>query len=134
MTKYKTRLMYSNYEHYKACYDAWFSEGSLERAKDKLAREGVLNSYGRPYSLDGVRKSAVRYMVANPVESMKMLLESYRKQGYIVEKENIERYMIKLAVSVLCTEEAVVEWLKETGLYGKHIKFIDSLIAISYDD
>jgi hypothetical protein len=112
----------------------WFTEGSLRRAMDKLESMGVVNSYGRPYSIDGVRKSAVKYMVANYEESKQVLIESYRKFGYEVIEDDIERYMIKLAISAFTTNEAVIRWLKKTGLYGKHRDFVNSYIEISYDD
>lgn len=134
MSKRITRLSESNLLHYKACYDAWVSEGTLERAKIKLAKDGVFNSYGHPYSVDGVRKSAVKHMVNYPEETMKMLAEKYKEQGYSVETENLERYMIKLIVSSSRSQETIKNWLKKAGLYGKHKKFMDSLIAISYDD
>jgi hypothetical protein len=124
------KIPYSNPETERLAFEAWFSEGSLKRAQQKLMDAGVLNAWGRPYTLDGVRKVAVRYMVKNYEESKKMLMETYKKTGYYVEEDFIEKYMIRLAVSYLVTPERVKFWLLENNLLEKHERYIASLVAV----
>jgi hypothetical protein len=134
MPSTKTKFMKTKYDLYKSAYEAWFTEGTLDRARDKLTRDGVVNSMGRPYSRDGIRKAAVKYMVQNYEESKEVLIASYRKFGYEVNEENIERYMIKLAISSFFTPNSLKEWLKENNLYGKHKEFIHTFVDIDYND
>jgi len=127
------KVPYRNKITSKKCYEAWFSEGSLERARDKLEADGVVSSRGKPYSKDGVCKAAKSYMVNNYEDSKKMLLETCEKNGYLVEERYIEQYLIQMAVGYFRTPERVKYWLVKNGLFGKHVKFLESLIAIHYD-
>ena len=127
------RVTQYNRHNYKLAYEAWLSEGTVARATAKLKRDGVINSYGKYYSRDGMRRAAKCYMVDNYAESKQMLMDNYHRLGYDVSDEDIERYMIKTAITILRTRDNVTEWLKNNGLYGKHVKFIESMMTIEYD-
>jgi hypothetical protein len=130
-----SRIQEHNEKNYKLAYEAWLSEGSIERARLKLEREGIINSYGKPYSYQGVHRAALCYITANYLEVRKMMIDKYHEMGYgDGVEENVDRYLIKVAVKILRLEKNVIAWLKENGLYGKYVDFIDSLIAISYDE
>lgn len=122
-----------NPETDKLVFAAWFETGSIKRATQKLIKDGVVSNRGTPYSEPGVRFSASRYMVDNYPEAKQMLLDTYKKNGYIVEEQFIERYMIKMAIFVLVTQERVKFWLVANNLLEKHKTYIDSLIYIPND-
>jgi hypothetical protein len=125
------KIPYKNPETDRIVFETWFSEGSLKKAQLKLRDDGIVNAWGRPFATpDSVRKAAIRYMVSNYEESKKMLIDTYEKNGYYVEEDFIERYMIRLAVSNLRTPERVKFWLLEHDLLEKHKKYIGSLIAV----
>jgi hypothetical protein len=125
------KVPYSRPENDKIVFETWFSESSLEKARVKLRDDGIVNAWGKPYATqDSVRKAAVRYMVNNYEETKKMLIKTYEKNGYIVENDFIERYMIRLAVSYLAKPERVKFWLLEHDLLEKHERYIASLIAV----
>ena len=130
MRQMRLKVLRRNSENDKLVFEAWFSTGSLKRATQKLAKDGVVSVRGKPYSIPGVRYAASRYMVDNYAESKQMLLDTYKKNGYIVEEEFIERYMIKMAVFTLATQERVKFWLVANNLLEKHKNYISSLIAI----
>lgn len=117
----------------KVAFEAWQSEGTIKRAYQKLMKDGIISSRGRPFSPDGVRKSAVRYMVYHYDDSKKLLMETYEKTGYAVEEEYIERLLIKMAVSALRNRWRIKGWLIEHELLERHKKFIGSLVAIPHD-
>ena len=129
------RLKILRYDHnkYKAAYEAWFSEGSLKRATDKLKRDGIVSTHGKPYYASGVRLASTRYIVDNYDEARIMLIETYKKNGYIVEEKFIDRYMIKLAVEILRTPERVKFWLVEHNLLENYKDYISSMIYIPDD-
>jgi hypothetical protein len=127
------KMAYKNPEVDKICFDTWFSEGSLKKAKVKLEKDGVLNSWGVPFGTAGICRAAKKYMVNNYEETKQKLLKTYEENGYLVEEKYIEQYIMGMAVHFLRTPERVKFWLVKNGLYGKHVKFLESLITISYD-
>ena len=130
MRQMRLKIPHHNPNNDKLVFDAWFSTGSLVRATQKLKEDGVVSIRGTPYSTPGVRFAASRYMVDNYAEAKQRLLDEYKKNGYIVEEEFIERYMIRMAVFVLVVQERVKFWLVENNLLEKHKNYIASLITI----
>jgi hypothetical protein len=122
-----------NSDNDKIIFEAWFTAGSIKRAAQKLAKDGIVSARGKPYSAPGVHKAAKRYMVDNYAEAKQILLDTYKKNGYIVEDKFIERYMIKMAVETLVIQERVKFWLVENNLLEKHKDYIGSLIYIPDD-
>lgn len=117
----------------KAAFEAWNSEGTIYKAYVKLKNDGIISSAGKPFSPDGVRKAAVRYMVYHYEQSIQFLTENYAKAGYAVEDDYIERLMIRMAVSALRNRLRIKKWLIDHNLLEKHEKFIASLVAIPND-
>lgn len=124
------RLPNHSLENDRLVFNAWYETGSLKRAQDKLSRDGVVSTRKKPYSIPGVRLAASRYMIDNYVEAKQKLMDMYRKNGYIVEEQYIEQYLISRAVQTLETQERVKFWLVEHDLLEKHKTFIASLIAV----
>ena len=69
-------------------------------------------------------------MVVHYEDTKQMLLEQYHKNGYIVEEQYVEQYLIKMAVQALVSRERVKFWLIENDLMEKHKKYIDTLITL----
>lgn len=131
MKQWMLKIPYGNSETEKACFEAWFETGSLKRAQQKLKEDGVLSARGKPFaSADSVRKSSIRYMTTHYEETKQMLLEQYKKNGYAVEEQYIEQYLIGMAVQALVTRERVKFWLVKNDLLEKHKNFIGSLIEL----
>lgn len=114
----------------KICFDTWMQTGSYKRAYYKLKEDGIKNSWDRPFSLPGVRFAAQRFMLDNYEYTKNALMDSYNKNGYIVEEKYVEQYMIAKAVTVLHSPERVKFWLVRNNLLEKHKKFIDGLITL----
>ena len=119
----------------KKCFLAWQSEGTLDRAKEKLLRDNVTSSHGTNFSRDGVRKAAVRYQVNNYAESKKYIIEEYKKHGYIVSEFHVDKYMIKMAVSAYRNPYRIKCWMEDNHLMDNPelVLYLSSLIAIPND-
>ena len=97
--------------------------------------EITTQDYAKKYegNLEIVQKNIIKILENIPEDSKKMLLETYEKNGYLVEERYIEQYLIQMAVGYFRTPERVKYWLVKNGLFGKHVKFLESLIAIHYE-
>jgi len=114
----------------KAAFMAWHQEGTILRACQRLKSDGVLNTRGRPYSRDGVRKAAVRYMMNHYPEAKVSFKEAYNRFGYVVEDDQIERLLIRMAFGTFKNPARMKYWLIENGLMEKHLTYIQSLMAV----
>lgn len=125
------KIPYHDPEVDKAAYEAWYTEGTIDKASVKLANQGILSKRGKPFSPDGLRKAAVRHMINHYEESRETLKKIYHDNGYVVEEDQIDRLMIKMAVSALHNPQRVKFWMIEHNLMEKYQEYLGSLIAIS---
>lgn len=119
-----------NLEVDKICFETWMAEGSLKKAGYRLKEKGIVSSHGTSFSDQGIYKAAQRYMIRYFDETKQMLMETYKKNGYLVEERYVDYYLIKIAIVILHTPERVKFWLIENNLLEKHRRFIDSIITI----
>lgn len=122
-----------NEETDRIAFEAWNTEGTLQRAADKMAEKGILSKQRKPFTLDGVRKAAIRHMVYNYEESKKFLMDTYTNSGYVVEEKYIEQLMIRMAVSALHNPKGIKNWMVDHNLLEKHRKYLSSMVAIPDD-
>ena len=126
----KPRISNRDHGQYKAAFEAWMSEGTLDLAAKKLIGEGVVSFKGKPYSPAGVRWGAMRYMVLNYELTKPMLIENYEEHGYHIENDQIERYYIDMAKSTLGSVYRIKHWLIQHNLLEKHQKYIESIMTL----
>ena len=124
------KMPYRDPEVDKQAYLAWYEEGTILRACQRMKDRGIYSKRKTPFTPDAVRKAAVRHMVYNYDEARSTLLKLYADNGYEVEESKIDRFMIKMAVTALHNPERVRFWMKEHGLLEKHSTYLKSLIAI----
>lgn len=114
----------------RAAFIAWHHEGTIAKACQKLKRDGIVSTRGKPLSPDGVRKAAVRYMMNHYPEAKISYKEAYDRFGYVVDDIQIERLLIRMAFGTFRNPARIKHWLLEHDLMDKHKLFIESLIAI----
>ena len=124
------KLPYRNPDIDREAYLAWYEEGTIFKAAQRMKEKGILTIRKTHYSPDGVRKAAVRHMINNYDEVRENLLKLYSENGYIVEEAKIDRFMIKMAVSALRNPERVKFWMIQHNLMEKYGDFLESLIAV----
>jgi hypothetical protein len=124
------KLPYSDPEIDKLAYEAWYTEGTLIRAAQKLKDNGVVSFRKKPFSPVGLRKATLRYMINNYAESRAALKQLYDDNGYKVEDDFLDRLMIKMAIYAFNNPSRMKFWLEEHNLIEKHKDFIESLMAL----
>jgi len=124
------KMPYRDPEIDREAYLAWYEEGTILKAAQRMEQKGILSMHNKPFSPDGVRKAAVRHMINNYDEARTNLLKLYAENGYIVEENKIDRFMIKMAVSALKNPERVKYWMIQHDLMEKYSDYLGSMIAV----
>jgi len=110
----------------KQCFDLWLDLGSLKKVSKKITREGQINeNTGEPFTLEGIRKSALRYLIYRPEDARVRMEEADPFSPYLQSDREWHKFLVERAFTVfssLSDNDRIYRWAEENGVPKQYIE------------
>ena len=96
------------------CFKKWAELGYQKHVQSWLTRNGMLNKWGKPYSIPAISYAARRWMCMNAEEARKI----YSEHGQEFDDDVWNKWLVHTAVKVFHSHsrEQLAEFLDNAGL------------------
>jgi hypothetical protein len=106
------------------CFDLWLKLGSLQKVANKFENDGRVNEItGKPFTRNGIRFSALRYLIHNSEECRQRMTEYDPNSPYMISDDAWYTYLAKRARDSYYNHkpEALYRWAEKYDIDEKYI-------------